>query len=150
LIEETRRKEILLSFKSAINSCSGGGATNGDLLPISSIKKPLRQLQLRWLGVDDVKRYFDDESLEALDADMFLRFAADKSIQMTKSNRAFELIDEAKKGVVVFEDLQRVCLELGEAMTEDELVEMIEFADPSGVGLLSPKHFFRIAKKSNL
>lgn len=105
---------------------------------------------MRWLGVDDVKRYFDDESLEALDADMFLRFAADKSIQMTKSNRAFELIDEAKKGVVVFEDLQRVCLELGEAMTEDELVEMIEFADPSGVGLLSPKHFFRIAKKSNL
>lgn len=104
----------------------------------------------RWLGIDDAKRYFDDDSLESLDADMFLRFAADKSIQMDKSNRAFQLMDEAKKGVVVFEDLQRVCLELGEDMTEDELIEMIEFADSSGDGLINPKRFFRIALKTNL
>lgn len=81
---------------------------------------------------------------------MFLRFAADKSIQIEKSNRAFELIDEAKKGVVVFEDLQRICIELGEEMSEEELMEMIEFADSSGEGLLSRKHFFRIARKTNL
>lgn len=81
---------------------------------------------------------------------MFLRFSADKSIQLEKSNKAFKLIDEANKGVVVFEDLQRVCLELGENMTEEELIEMIEFADSSGDGLLSPKHFFRIACKTNL
>ncbi len=81
---------------------------------------------------------------------MFLRFSADKSIQLEKSNKAFKLIDEANKGVVVFEDLQRVCLELGENMTEEELIEMIEFVDSSGDGLLSPKHFFRIACKTNL
>ncbi len=82
---------------------------------------------------------------------MFLRFAADKSIQLEKSNRAFELIDEANKGIIVFEDLQRVCLELGETMTEEELIEMIDYADSSGGdGLLSPKHFFRIACKTNL
>ena len=81
---------------------------------------------------------------------MFLRFAAEKTIQMDKSDRAFQLIDEAEKGVVVFEDLQRVCLELGEEMTEEELIEMIEFADSSGDGLLRPKHFFRISHKVNL
>jgi len=120
------------------------------LLPILYIKKALKQLQLVGLKTDDIKTYFDDDSLESLDADMFLRFAADKSIQLDRSNRAFNLMDEAKKGVVVFEDLQRVCLELGEIMTEDELIEMIEFADSSGDGLLNPKHFFRIAHKTNL
>ncbi len=81
---------------------------------------------------------------------MFLRFAADKSIQIEKSNRAFELIDDAKKGVVVFEDLQRICIELGEEISEEELLEMIDFVDSSGEGLLTRKHFFRIARKSNL
>ena len=84
---------------------------------------------------------------------MFLRFAADKTIQMNKANKAFQLIDEAQKGVVVVEDLKRVCLELGEDLTDQELNEMIEWADigsSSGDGLLRPKHFFRIAHKSNL
>lgn len=117
---------------------------------ISSLDFSWISLLQRWLGVDDVKNYFQDDSLESLDADMFLRFAADKSIQIEKSNRAFQLMDEAKKGVVVLEDLQRVCVELGEDMTEEELIEMIDFADSSGEGLLNPKHFFRIAQKTNL
>ena len=81
---------------------------------------------------------------------MFLRFAADKTMQLEKANKAFQLMDEAQKGVVVIEDLQRVCIELGEDLTEEELVEMIEFVDSTGEGLLSPEHFFRIAHKVNL
>jgi len=120
------------------------------LLPISCTKKPLKQLKLVGLKTNDIKKYFDDEYLESLDADMFLRFAAEKSIQLEKSNMAFQLIDEAKRGIVVLEDLQRVCSDLGESMTDDELIEMVDFADSSGEGLLSPKHFFRIAHKTNL
>ena len=55
--------------------------------------------------------------------------------------------------MVVVEDLKRVCTELGEDLTEEELIEMVEWADTgssSGEGLLRPKHFFRIAHKSNL
>mmetsp|Transcript_19177 Transcript_19177/g.53427 ORF Transcript_19177/g.53427 Transcript_19177/m.53427 type:complete len:82 (+) Transcript_19177:428-673(+) len=81
---------------------------------------------------------------------MFLRFAAFASIQLEKSSRAFRLMDEAKKGVVVFEDLQRVCAELGEEITDGELIEMIEFSDPSGEGLLRPRDFFRIVHDVNL
>ena len=120
------------------------------MLPISYVKKPLRQLQLRSLGAEDVKRYFEDDDIQAVDADMFLTFAASKSIQLDKSNKAFELIDEAQKGVVVIEDLQRVCLELEEPITEEELIEMMEYADPTGEGSLKPKHFFRLAQKMNL
>lgn len=152
LIEDCRRKEILLSFKTAVESCNtkGNGNPSEKLLPISCAKKILKQLQLEGLKTEDIRRYFEDDSVESLDADMFLRFASDKSIQLTKSNRAFQLIDEANKGVVVFEDLQRVCLELGELTTEEELIEMIEFADSSGDGLLNTKHFFRISSKVNL
>lgn len=151
LIEHSRRKEILMSFQTALElSKSGDKSASDKLLPISCIKKPLKKLQLPGVATHEVKRYFGDDSLETLDVDMFLRFAAEKSMQIEKSNRAFELMDKAKKGVVVFEDLQRVCVELGEEISEEELVEMIEFADSSGEGLLSPKHFFRIARKTNL
>jgi len=154
LIEECRRQEILLAFKKAVevfNNKRSETSSNNKELPIMHVKKPLKQLQLTGLKTDDIKSYFDDDSLETLDADMFLRFAAEKTIQMDKSDRAFQLMDEAEKGVVVFEDLQRVCLELGEEMTEEELIEMIEFADSSaGDGLLRPKHFFRISHKVNL
>ncbi|VEU42990.1 unnamed protein product [Pseudo-nitzschia multistriata] len=151
LIDESRRKEILLCFKTALESYNNeNDETSNEFLPNSFLKKPLKKLKLSGLKLDGIKSYFDDENLEALDADMFLRFAADKSIQMEKSNRAFQLIDNAGKGVVVLEDLQRACSVLGEDMTENELIEMIDFADSSGEGLLYPKHMFRIANKVNL
>uniref|UniRef100_A0A6U9XVC2 EF-hand domain-containing protein n=1 Tax=Pseudo-nitzschia australis TaxID=44445 RepID=A0A6U9XVC2_9STRA len=154
LIEESRRQEILLSFKTAMQSYNGKGyeanTASSKLLPISCAKKVLKKIRLVGLKSDDIKSYFDDDYLETIDADMFLRFAAEKSIQMDRSNRAFQLMDEAEKGVVVFEDLQRVCSGLGEDIKEDELIEMIEFADSSGEGLLRPKHFFQIAHKVNL
>ena len=47
LIEDCRRKEILISFQTAIKLIKNGDRTHtGDLLPISYIKNPLRQLQL--------------------------------------------------------------------------------------------------------
>ena len=150
VIDEFRRKEILLAYKKSIVSCNKKRNETNKELPISYAKTPLKQLQLTGLKTDDIRKYFNDDSLEKLDADMFLRFAADKTMQLEKANKAFQLMDEAQKGVVVIEDLQRVCIELGEDLTEEELVEMIEFADSTGEGLLSPEHFFRIAHKVNL
>jgi len=152
LIDECRRHEILFVYKKSVVSCNKKRNEDNKTLPIAYAKKPLKQLELTGLKTDDIKSYFEDDSLETLDADMFLRFAADKTIQLEKSNRAFRLMDEAQKGVVVLEDLQRVCIELGEEMTEEELIEMIEFVDSSMTndGLLSPQHFFRIAHKVNL
>ena len=47
LIEDSRRKEILLTFQTALESCKEGDSTpKGKLMPISCIKKPLKQLQL--------------------------------------------------------------------------------------------------------
>jgi Ca2+-binding EF-hand superfamily protein len=64
--------------------------------------------------------------------------------------RAFKLFDEVGKGCVVLEDLQRISNDLGEGFTEDELEEMLVFADKKGDGLLQPKDFVRIARQINL
>mmetsp|Transcript_12249 Transcript_12249/g.29492 ORF Transcript_12249/g.29492 Transcript_12249/m.29492 type:complete len:130 (+) Transcript_12249:69-458(+) len=70
--------------------------------------------------------------------------------QKEKALRAFALFDEVGKGCVVLEDLQRISEELGEGFTEDQLEEMLVFADRKGEGLLQPKNFVRIARQVNL
>lgn len=138
------------SYNNSTNDKNESDSNRNKSLHVSYVKKALKQLGLVGLKSVDIKTYFDDDTLEMVDANMFLRLAADKSIQLSKSKTAFDLIDESKKGVVVIEDLHRVCIELEEEMTEDELIEMIEFADTSGEGLLRPKDFLRIAHKVNL
>ena len=73
-----------------------------------------------------------------------------KLIQKEKALRAFALFDEVGKGCVVLEDLQRISEELGEGFTEEQLEEMLVFADRKGEGLLQPKDFVRIARNVNL
>eukprot|EP00977_Amphora_coffeiformis_P023128 scaffold12232_cov149-Amphora_coffeaeformis.AAC.2 len=68
-----------------------------------------------------------------------------------KAERAFGLLDEAGKGVVVFEDLRRVANEfLEEEVTDEDLVEMIQVIDQSGDGILTKEDFHRLANTVNL
>lgn len=85
-----------------------------------------------------------------MDEGLFIQFGANKLVQIEKAQKAFSLFDKDGKGVVVLEDLQRVAQELGEDLTHEELTEMVDLADRSGDGLLSPKDFAKIAKKVHL
>lgn len=68
-----------------------------------------------------------------------------------KVERAFQLLDEAGKGVVVFEDLRRVANEfLDEEVTDEDLEEMIREIDKSDDGILSKEDFYRLAIQINL
>ena len=120
---------------------------------MSLVKKSLKNL-----GVDaktDELREFAENTFVGDDVDQwneasFLAFAARKILQRDKAFKAFELMDQDGKGVVVLEDLQRVAQDLGEEMSREELNEMVEAADRSGDGLLSPQDFVRLARKVNL
>lgn len=48
--------------------------------------------------------------------------------------RTFQLFDSQGRGTIRLEDLRRVVSKIGLRMTDDELREMIEEADPSGKG----------------
>ena len=103
---------------------------------------------------EDIQSFFEGgdgtSSAECLDEASFVRFASVKRLQADKALQAFELMDKDGKGVVVLEDLERVAQDLGEHMTHEELQEMVELADRSGDGLLTPSDFARLARKVNL
>lgn len=67
--------------------------------------------------------------------------------EMRKAFRLF-LDDDSDK--ISLRHLKRVAKELGEAMTEEELQEMIDEADRDGDGEINEEDFVRIMKKTNL
>ena len=64
--------------------------------------------------------------------------------------KAFRLFDDDETGRISFKNLKRVAKELGENMTDEELMEMIEEADRDGDGEINEEEFLRIMKKTNL
>lgn len=68
-----------------------------------------------------------------------------------KAEHAFRLLDQAGKGVVVFEDLRRVANDLlDEKVTDEDLEEMIREIDKSDDGILTKEDFYRLANQINL
>lgn len=70
-------------------------------------------------------------------------------------DRAFSLLDEAGKGFVVLEDLQRVAHDfLDDDVTaiqsDEDIQEMIREIDQSGDGILFKEDFYRLANRIHL
>ena len=58
--------------------------------------------------------------------------------------KVFSLFDDEKTGFVSIKNLRRICKELGEAIDEHELQEMIDKADLDNDGLVSEEEFYQI------
>jgi Ca2+-binding EF-hand superfamily protein len=61
--------------------------------------------------------------------------------------KVFRLFDEDRNGYVTVANLRRVAKELGETMTEEEILEMIERADSDNDGRVSFEDFYNIMTK---
>ena len=59
-------------------------------------------------------------------------------------NKVFSLFDVDGKGRITLRDLKRVAKELGETLTDAELLEMIERADRDGDSQITPEDFAAI------
>jgi Ca2+-binding EF-hand superfamily protein len=62
--------------------------------------------------------------------------------------KAFELFDEDGTGAISFDNLKRVAQELGEAISDDELREMIFEACKNRYGEVSAEQFKQILNRS--
>lgn len=59
----------------------------------------------------------------------------------------FNLFDDDQTGKISLRNLRRVAKELGETMTDAELVEMIERADTDADGEINAEEFYAIMTK---
>ena len=62
-------------------------------------------------------------------------------------DKVFRLFDDDKTGYISLKNLRRVAKELGETMTEEELMEMIERADSDADGNVTSEDFYNIMTK---
>ena len=94
----------------------------------------------------------DKDGSGAIDFEEFLDMMTAKiSDRDSKEDiaKVFSLFDADNKGSITLRDLKRVAKELGETMTEAELLEMIERADSDADGNISADDFFAILTRKN-
>ena len=62
-------------------------------------------------------------------------------------NKIFALFDDERTGFLSIKNLRRISEELGEAVSEQELQELITRADVDGDGLVSEEEFYFIVTR---
>jgi len=92
----------------------------------------------------------DHDGVAGVTFDEFVEVATPK-IQARDSAgeiaKVFALFDDDNTGAISFRNLKRVANELGEALTDEELQEMIDEADRDGDGVIGEGEFSRVMKK---
>ena len=92
----------------------------------------------------------DKDGAGSIDFEEFLdMMTAKMSDKDTREDiqKVFNLFDDDQTGYVTLRNLKRVAKELGETMSEAELMEMIERADTDADGQINPDEFYSIMTK---
>mmetsp|Transcript_35272 Transcript_35272/g.51830 ORF Transcript_35272/g.51830 Transcript_35272/m.51830 type:complete len:170 (-) Transcript_35272:215-724(-) len=92
----------------------------------------------------------DKDGSGSIDFDEFLdMMTAKMSDKDSKEDigKVFNLFDDDKSGKISLRNLKRVARELGETMSDAELMEMIERADTDEDGEINPDEFYAIMTK---
>lgn len=92
-------------------------------------------------------------SLGQIDMNSFLEIVAIKLNDRDSREeilKAFKLFDDDNTGTISFNNLKRVSIELGEQLSDDQLMNMINEADTTGSGEISEAEFVRIMRKTNM
>lgn len=106
-------------------------------IPASEIKVALRALGFE-VRKEELKALLADVGANASSLLDFNEFLAVLLLKMgekeTKEEvtRAYKLFDDTNRGYVSFDDLKATSHDLGYALTDDELREMLDFAHPRG------------------
>jgi len=106
-----------------------------------TIKKAEIRQMIQDIDKDDSGTVDFDEFVEMMTGRMTSRDSKDE-IQ-----KVFALFDEDTTGKITFRDLKKAVTELGENISDEEIMEMIEEADRSGDGTINFEEFYRVMKK---
>jgi len=98
----------------------------------------------------DLKRLVnlsDKNNTGQLDFDGYLNIILTKMAERPSEadlQKAFRLFDSNSKGTVDQADLRRIADQIGENIEDDELADMIYYADTSGSSQIGPEDFVKI------
>merc|ERR1719230_413356 len=95
----------------------------------------------------------DDDGDGEMDYDDFERMMEKKILNKDQKDdllKAFSIFDDDKTGKISLQNLKRVAKELGETMSEADLIEVIAESDQDGDGELSVDEFLAVMKKNEL
>merc|ERR1712046_197235 len=102
--------------------------------------------------VSDLDKSSSQAGQGQLDFNEFLEIMTAKMSEKDSKEqiqKAF-LLFKGPSGKISFDDLKAVAKELGETMSDEELMEMIKEADKDEDGEVSEEEFMRIIRKSTL
>ena len=121
-------------------------------IDISELKAAMANLGLdsKNAQVSQMVNDLDADGSGSIDFEEFLNMLTAKVTK--KETRAdvekvFRLFDEKKTGKIGLRNLREVALEIGEQMTDEELLKMIERADSDGDGLVTSDDLYNILVK---
>ena len=106
-----------------------------------TVKKAEIRQMIQDIDKDDSGTVDFDEFVEMMTGRMTSRDSKEE-IQ-----KVFALFDEDTTGKITFRDLKKAVTELGENISDEEIMEMIEEADRSGDGTINFEEFYRVMKK---
>ncbi|KAH9574724.1 hypothetical protein CY35_01G074100 [Sphagnum magellanicum] len=95
----------------------------------------------------------DEDKSGVIEFDEFVKMMTDKMGERDSKEKilsAFQLFDTDGTGKISFTNLKRVSKNLGQILTDDELLEMIEEADRNQDGFVDKEEFYKIMKKTTL
>merc|ERR1711918_99352 len=104
------------------------------------------------MGIYQMIGDIDKDGSSSIDFEEFLdMMTAKMSDKDTREDiqKVFNLFDDDQTGHITLRNLKRVAKELGETMSDAELMEMIERADTDGDGEISPEEFYAIMTKKH-
>ena len=119
------------------------------VIDASAIKVIFRALQFEPTSeqIQQMIQKVDKTGAGTVDFKEFLELLITKTSERDtreEAARAFAHFDPQKKGHISFEDLQRVTQELGESMTDEEIMELLTAADLDKDGKVSQDEFWRV------
>merc|ERR550514_1540488 len=119
----------------------------------------------RWIGmtalgfepkpgeIDKLIHGVDDDGDGEMDWDDFLRMMEQKILNKDQKDdlmKAFTLMDRSKSGKLTVEDLKAVAKDIGDKVTDEELLEVIQtIAGPDATELTEEK-FLELMKRNEL
>lgn len=118
------------------------------------------KIALRSIGFEPTKKeilhMIDDADASAngvISLPVFIRMMTKKRDEMNPDEeirRAFKLFADEESNGIRLADIKRVSLELGEALTDEELRDIIEEADRDNDGIISFEEFVYVMRKTSM